>query len=70
MNQASPGPVATWRDRAEAVDWDVVRAELDRYGCALTGPLLTPGEAAADRGAVCRRRALQVDHHHEQAPFR
>ena len=46
MNQASPGPVATWRDRAEAVDWDVVRAELDRYGSALTGPLLTPGEAA------------------------
>jgi uncharacterized protein len=46
MNQASPGPAATWRDRAEAVDWDAVRAELDRYGCALTGPLLTPGEAA------------------------
>jgi uncharacterized protein len=46
MKQASPGPVATWRDRAEAVDWDGVRAELDRYGCALTGPLLTPGEAA------------------------
>jgi uncharacterized protein len=46
MKQASPGPAATWRDRAEAVDWDGVRAELDRYGCALTGPLLTPGEAA------------------------
>ena len=46
MNQARPGPAATWRDRAEAVDWAAVRAELDRYGCALTGPLLTPGEAA------------------------
>jgi uncharacterized protein len=46
MNQASPGPAAIWRDRAEAVDWDAVRAELDQYGCALTGPLLTPGEAA------------------------
>ena len=46
MNQATPGPAAIWRDRAEAVDWDGVRAELDRYGCALTGPLLTPGEAA------------------------
>jgi hypothetical protein len=46
MNQASPGPAAMWRDRAEAVDWDAVRAELDQYGCALTGPLLTPGEAA------------------------
>ncbi len=43
---ADSGPAATWRDRAEAVDWDAVRAELDRYGCALTGPLLTPGEAA------------------------
>jgi hypothetical protein len=46
VNQARPGPAATWRDRAEAVDWAAVRAELDRYGCALTGPLLTPGEAA------------------------
>jgi hypothetical protein len=46
MNQASPGPAAIWRDRAEAVDWDAVRVELDQYGCALTGPLLMPGEAA------------------------
>ena len=46
MNQASPGPAAIWRDRAEAVDWAGIRAELDRYGCALTGPLLTPREAA------------------------
>jgi uncharacterized protein len=36
----------TWLDRVEAVDWDSVRAELDRHGCALTGPLLAPGEAA------------------------
>jgi uncharacterized protein len=36
----------TWRDRVEAVDWSTVRAGLDRYGCALTGPLLTPREAA------------------------
>jgi hypothetical protein len=46
VNQGRPGPAATWQDRAEAVDWAAVRAELDRYGCALTGPLLTPGEAA------------------------
>jgi uncharacterized protein len=32
--------------RASAgTDWDHVRQELDRYGCALTGPLLTPAEA-------------------------
>jgi uncharacterized protein len=36
----------TWRDRVDAVSWSAVRAELDRYGCALTGPLLTPREAA------------------------
>ncbi len=36
----------TWRDRVEAVDWDCVRAELDRHGCGLTGPLLAPDEAA------------------------
>jgi uncharacterized protein len=36
----------TWRDRVDAVDWDAVRADLDRYGCGLTGPLLTSAEAA------------------------
>lgn len=36
----------SWRDRVDAVGWSAVRAELDRYGCALTGPLLTPREAA------------------------
>ena len=37
---------ATWTERVAAVDWDGVRGELDRYGCALTGPLLTAAEAA------------------------
>jgi len=36
----------TWEERVAAVDWDGVRGELDRYGCALTGPLLTAAEAA------------------------
>jgi uncharacterized protein len=35
-----------WRERVEASDWDGIRAELDSLGCALTGPLLTPDEAA------------------------
>ena len=46
----SPGTVAragTWEDRVGATDWDEVRAGLDGYGCSLTGPLLTSGEAAA-----------------------
>jgi hypothetical protein len=38
--------MTTWARRVAAVDWDGVRAELDRYGCALTGPLLTAAEAA------------------------
>jgi hypothetical protein len=36
----------SWRARVDAVDWDAVGADLDRYGCGLTGPLLTPAEAA------------------------
>jgi len=39
-----------WRDRADAVDWDSVAADLDRYGCGLAGPLLTPAEAAEIAG--------------------
>ncbi len=37
----------SWEDRVAAVDWTAVRDELDAYGCALTGPLLTADEAAA-----------------------
>ena len=43
---AGSGPAATWRNRVEAADWDAVRADLDRYGCGLMGPLVTPEEAA------------------------
>lgn len=39
--------VSSWRARVDAVDWTAVGADLDDYGCALTGPLLTPDEAAA-----------------------
>ncbi|MEE6168124.1 MULTISPECIES: 2OG-Fe(II) oxygenase [unclassified Mycolicibacterium] len=35
-----------WRERVEAVDWDSVQSGLDYVGCALTGPLLGPHEAA------------------------
>jgi uncharacterized protein len=38
---------APWRDRVEATDWDSVGAELNAWGCGLTGPLLSPEEAAA-----------------------
>jgi hypothetical protein len=39
-------PAKTWRDRVADAPWDAVRADLERYGCGLTGPLLTPAEAA------------------------
>ena len=35
-----------WEERVSATDWDGVRADLEAYGCGLTGPLLTPDEAA------------------------
>jgi hypothetical protein len=42
-----PGAMAGgWRDRVGAADWNAVRGDLDSYGCALIGPLLTPEEAA------------------------
>jgi hypothetical protein len=46
MTRAQNLTAGTWRDRVDAVDWDTVRTDLDDYGCAPTGPLLTPAEAA------------------------
>ncbi|MFJ6618083.1 2OG-Fe(II) oxygenase [Kitasatospora sp. NPDC091335] len=38
------GPVA---DRLDGTDWPALAGELDEYGHALTGPLLTPAECRA-----------------------
>jgi uncharacterized protein len=38
---------APWRERVEMSDWQRIGADLDSYGCALTGPLLAPAECAA-----------------------
>ena len=35
-----------WVDRVDAVDGSTIRSDLDAYGCALTGPLLTAAETA------------------------
>ncbi|MEP7026027.1 MAG: 2OG-Fe(II) oxygenase, partial [Actinomycetota bacterium] len=40
---------APWRERVQATDWAAVRSGLDGIGCALTGPLLSPDEAAGIR---------------------
>jgi hypothetical protein len=42
MTTASP-----WRELVDAADWAAISSGLDAYGCALTGPLLSPDEAAA-----------------------
>jgi hypothetical protein len=47
MPTTSARPATSWEGRVAAVDWNAVRDELDAYGCALTGPLLTADEAAA-----------------------
>jgi hypothetical protein len=46
MIPASSTRLDRWEERVSATDWDSVRAGLDAYGCGLTGPLLTPDEAA------------------------
>ena len=45
-HSARTGLATQWRDRVEAARWDTIRIELDSFGCALTGPLLAPDEAA------------------------
>jgi hypothetical protein len=45
MILASWAQLGRWEERASTTDWDSVRADLDAYGCGLTGPLLTPEEA-------------------------
>jgi uncharacterized protein len=46
MIPASSTQLGRWEERVSATDWDSVRADLDAFGCGLTGPLLTPDEAA------------------------
>jgi hypothetical protein len=46
MSATRTAAAAPWKDRVEATDWDAVRAALDSVGCALTGPLLSPAQAA------------------------
>jgi uncharacterized protein len=46
MIPAGGTQLGRWEERVSATDWDSVRADLDAYGCGLTGPLLTSDEAA------------------------
>ncbi len=38
--------MSIWQQRVAATDWKAVRTELETVGGALTGPLVTPAEAA------------------------
>ena len=62
--------LVTWADRVDATDWAAVRADLDRYGCGLTGPLLSAGGGGRDRRPLPRRRAVPVHHQHGPVPLR
>jgi uncharacterized protein len=43
---AAPTTSATG-ERVAALDWTSIKSDLDAYGCATTGPLLTPDECLA-----------------------
>lgn len=54
-------------DRVAAIDWQAAARELDRYGCATTGAILTPEECAAlarsyDDDALFRSRVIMSRH--------
>ena len=62
--------LVTWQDRVDATDWAAVRADLDRYGCGLTGPLLQQRGGGRDRRPLPRRRAVPVHRQHGPVPLR
>jgi hypothetical protein len=54
-------------DRLTALDWAAIGTQLDSFGCATTGPLLTPDECAAlseryDEDAIYRSRVIMARH--------
>ena len=59
-------PEAPLAARVDALDWDGIDAELDQYGVARTGPILTPAECdaltAAYDGEGFRSRVVMARH--------
>ncbi len=58
---------ASIADRVSQIDWNQVTTDLDSFGCATVGPLLTPGECEAlaglyDRGDLFRSRVVMGRH--------
>ena len=50
--------MSVWQERVAATDWDAVRTDLESVGGALTGPLVTPAEAAGLAGPDLPRRRV------------
>jgi uncharacterized protein len=46
--------VDAWAERVDAADWAAIAADAGEFGCALTPPLLEPGECAALAGLYDR----------------
>ncbi|MEA2878206.1 MAG: uncharacterized protein QOF14_3402 [Hyphomicrobiales bacterium] len=54
-------------DRVAALDWAAIGTQLDSFGCATTGPLLTPDECVAlserySEDAIYRSRVIMARH--------
>ncbi|QLJ06438.1 2OG-Fe(II) oxygenase [Streptomyces sp. NEAU-sy36] len=70
----TPTP-AEVRRRVAGTDWTAIAAELDEYGCAATGPLLTPAECAAlaalyDRPELFRTTVDLARHRYGSGEYR
>src|SRR3954468_8258725 len=53
--------------RVSALDWNSIATQLDSFGCATTGPLLSPDECAAlssryDKDSLYRSRVVMARH--------
>lgn len=62
-----PAPASGLADRIAGLDWNRIAAELDAYGCAVTGPLLGAAEREAlaagyDDDARFRSRIVMARH--------
>jgi hypothetical protein len=44
MTDTTTRPAGALTERIDAADWDALTAEVNEYGCALTGQVLTPGQ--------------------------
>ena len=63
--------------RIAALDWPTLAAELDRFGCALVGPLFTPDQCEAlaasyddDSSGRFRSRVVMARHGYGQGEYR